>query len=200
MTRLPNIIIATRSHMLIDVAKDAYFVGHFSRHFVSSHEFSSHRYKWGIERKDFLCSTIMMYHYHMKKCNLGVENDQNARQWRPYWKMAAPATLPPAATSHHGKWWSTHSYDHNDISHYKLSSKLPRHHVLILHAPGLTIKLRKIIGINDYQEYNTTTTKLFAMCGGPYTVGAPVRSNMLNMPKSGPDRRPKLYFETWSRL
>ena len=34
MTRLPNIIIATRSHMLIDLAKGAYFVGHFSRNFV----------------------------------------------------------------------------------------------------------------------------------------------------------------------
>ena len=26
----------------------------------------------------------------------------------------------------------------------------------------------------------------FAMCGGPFSVGAPVRPNMLNMPLSGP--------------
>ena len=43
-----------------------------------------------------------------------------------------------------------------------------------------------MIGIDDYREYQKYENKLFAMCGGPYSVGAPVRSNMLNMPKSGP--------------
>ncbi len=32
-----------------------------------------------------------------KKCILGVENDQNAWGTRPFWKMAAAATLPPVA-------------------------------------------------------------------------------------------------------
>ena len=73
----------------------------------------------------------------MKKCNLGVENGQDACWRRPYWKMAAAATLPPVDNWHHRKYWSTHSYDYNDISQDKLSPKLPRHNIFLLHAPRL---------------------------------------------------------------
>jgi len=65
----------------------------------------------------------------MTKCNLWVENGKNPYCRRPYWKMAATATLPPAGNYHHRKSWSTHSYDYNDISHYISSSKLPRDYI-----------------------------------------------------------------------
>jgi len=92
--------------------------GYFFRHFVWSREYWSHNFKQGIKRKDFLYSTTMVYHSHMEKCHPGVENDKNARHRRPFWKMAATATLPPTANVHHRKSWSTHQYGYNDISHY----------------------------------------------------------------------------------
>ena len=93
--------------------------------FIYCHVFSSHRYVFGIKRMDFLCCTIMVMHYYVEMCNLGVENCKNACRWLPFWKLAATATLPPAANSHHRKSLSIHPCDYNDISHYKLSSKLP---------------------------------------------------------------------------
>jgi hypothetical protein len=74
-------------------------------------------------------NVLTLIHYHMKNCNLRVEHGQNACWRRPYWKMAAIATLLPAANYRYWKSWSTNSYDSNDISHYIALSKLPRDYI-----------------------------------------------------------------------
>ena len=74
-------------------------------------------------------NVLTLIHYHMKICNLRVEHGQNACWRRPYWKMAAIATLLPAANYRYWKSWSTNSYDSNNISHCIALSKLPRDYI-----------------------------------------------------------------------
>src|SRR6218665_1358229 len=38
-----------------------------------------------------LCSTTLVYHSHIEKCDLGVEKLNKLNAWRPFWKMASIA-------------------------------------------------------------------------------------------------------------
>ena len=53
-----------------------------------------HNHKQYTKRKVILFSTTLVYHLHVEKRDLRVENLKKLNPWRPSWKMATTAGKP----------------------------------------------------------------------------------------------------------
>src|SRR6218665_1353538 len=51
----------------------------------------SHSHMQYVKRQVIVCSTTLVYHSHIEKCDLKVEKGNKLNPWRPSWKMAAVA-------------------------------------------------------------------------------------------------------------
>ena len=41
-----------------------------------------------VKQQVISCSTILVYHSHIEKCDLGVEKLNKLNSWRPFWKIS----------------------------------------------------------------------------------------------------------------
>src|SRR6218665_3974095 len=41
-----------------------------------------------VKQQVMACSTTLVYHSHIEKCDLGVEKLNKLNSWRPFWKIS----------------------------------------------------------------------------------------------------------------
>src|SRR6218665_1473062 len=59
------------------------------RHFCSFLQlYLSHSHTKHVKQQVILCSTTLVYHSHIEKCDLGLEKLNKLNSWRPFWKIS----------------------------------------------------------------------------------------------------------------
>src|SRR6218665_3321660 len=48
----------------------------------------SHSHSKYVKQQVISCSTTLVYHSHIEKCDLGVEKLNKLNSWRPFWKIS----------------------------------------------------------------------------------------------------------------
>src|SRR6218665_1387098 len=48
----------------------------------------SHSHTKYVKQQVISCSTTLVYHSHIEKCDLGVEKLHKLNSWRPFWKIS----------------------------------------------------------------------------------------------------------------
>src|SRR6218665_2237327 len=48
----------------------------------------SHSHTKYVKQQVISCSTTLVYHSHIEKCDLGVEKLNKLNSWRPFWKIS----------------------------------------------------------------------------------------------------------------
>src|SRR6218665_3057257 len=48
----------------------------------------SHSHTTYVKQQVISCSTTLVYHSHIEKCDLGVEKLNKLNSWRPFWKIS----------------------------------------------------------------------------------------------------------------
>src|SRR6218665_2662643 len=60
----------------------------FSAIFVFFFSYICHSHTKYVKQQVISCSTTLIYHSHIEKCDLGVEKFNKLNSWRPFWKMS----------------------------------------------------------------------------------------------------------------
>src|SRR6218665_1827648 len=64
---------------------------HFIQSAMSLQLFLSHSHTKYVKQQVSSCSTALVYHSHIEKCDLWVGKFNKLNSWRPFWKMASIA-------------------------------------------------------------------------------------------------------------